>query len=179
MTIFCENTSDNTCPKMTGIIPITLMDTMDVVTPSVVLATNAVGRKPNPTKWILQAKKLFLTFPQCTTSAKECLSLIQAKFGGDLLFAVVSQEDHTDQNGQHLHCLISLSKKYRSKVSTDLDSLVNPPKHGDYQAVRVEKLVMKYVIKGGAYEAFGVDVPAYMIAAEKRQNTKGTIIAKR
>lgn len=135
--------------------------------------------QPNPSRWRIQAKKLFLTYPQCDTTANQCLEEIKRKFGGNLQFAVVSQENHQDDIGLHLHCIVTLKEKYSSRDKHDLDSLVTPPKHGNYQTVRVESKVVAYVIKDGTYVSEGIDVAAYMQAAKNKKSTKSSLIAKR
>lgn len=144
------------------------------------LENGAVGNQPAQRKWRLQAKNLFLTFPQCQTTKERCLELIRTKFDGSSLeFAVVAQEDHQEEDGLHLHILISLKRKYRSRNVADLDCLVDPPKHGNYQSALKVGSVLKYITKSDNYIAYGVDVQSYLRATVEKKTTKSAIIAEK
>lgn len=113
-------------------------------------------QQPNPRRraFRLQAKKLFLTYPQCQCTKQLAMSKVMAKFGTNLEYAVISREDHHQADeegclGAHLHMIIVLKEKFRSRQANCLDCLVDPPQHGNYQSARNAGKVMKYVVKEG------------------------------
>ena len=126
--------------------------------------------------WRLQAKNLSLTYPQCETTKEAALSRVVEYFGDNLHFAVVAQEEHAEE-GTHLHMAISLKKQLRTRNCHLLDVLVDPPKHGNYQAARAMRRWVAYVVKDGQYATVGIDVKAYLEAAKMKQSTKLTLAA--
>lgn len=124
----------------------------------------------------LQACNLFLTWPQCATTKEEVLEKIKEKFGDQLDFAVVAAELHED-GAPHLHAVVSLREKFRSRDPNCLDSLANS--HGNYQSARKMRDCVKYVVKDGDFTSHGVDISAYLQAAKTKKSTKATKIATR
>lgn len=101
-----------------------------------------------------QAKNLFFTWPQCDETKEVVLSRIRELFGSRLLTAIVAEEKH--QNGDpHLHAFVSLSEPYRCRSNQELDALAG--QHGNYQAARSPRQVIRYVTKGGNYLLHGKD----------------------
>lgn len=134
----------------------------------------------------LNAKNLFLTYPQCDTPKEFVLEKIKEKFGENLEFAVVCEEDHAEREeddphavppGRHLHAVISLKAKQTLCGANCLDSLANS--HGNYKAARHLGASVKYVAKDGDFIAHGVDVETYLEAVLKKKSTKATLIATR
>ncbi|ETO15557.1 rep [Reticulomyxa filosa] len=111
----------------------------------------------------LQAKNLFLTYPQCTLQPEEALAILETKLQiNEYLIAV---ENHI-QKGRHLHCYINCKKKVdiRSAHRLDLDGF-----HGNYQGCRSLTAVKKYCTKEKNYITniynFAITAPA--VAAVK------------
>ncbi len=109
-----------------------------------ITAVTTKSRSRSKRGWRFQALNLYLTYPQCTTSRQTCLDNLKTKFGENLLWAVIAQEKHEDQN-DHIHILAKLNKQYRSCNPNDLDSITGS--HGNYQSARNLTSVMKYVTK--------------------------------
>ena len=108
------------------------------------------------------------------------LERAKAKFGDNLEWAVVCEEDHQPREGdryigRHLHAVFKLKKKVNYKDPHCLDSLANC--HGNYQSARSLIATVKYVAKDGDFTQFGVDVSAYLEAAQKKTSTKATTMA--
>lgn len=120
------------------------------------------------TNFRLEAKNLFLTYPQCSLLKEDVLSKIKTFFSS-LVFAVVAHELHED-GSPHLHCLISLSARYRTRDASALDVFTG--QHGNYQSARNVFKVMQYVTKGKDYISHGVDVQTYLNARESKTNSK-------
>lgn len=93
----------------------------------------------------LRAKQLFLTYPQCSLGPEEALEMLKAKL--PLREWIIARENHKD-GSLHLHCFLSLQTRCDVKKTSDLDL---GDYHGNYQAARSRKAVMKYVQKGGQF----------------------------
>lgn len=106
--------------------------------------------------WRLQAQNLFLTYPKCEMLKETALENVKQFFGAKLDRAVVSRELHEDGT-PHLHMLIQMKqgKRYDSRNKNHLDSLVDPPQHGNYQSAKKLSRVLKYVIKDGDTASYG------------------------
>lgn len=93
----------------------------------------------------LDAKNLFLTYPQCNLSRERALELLLAKPWGSATVVAycVAQEKHADGN-PHLHCLILLDKRKNISSNSwlDLDGF-----HGNYQAAKNKDYVHDYCTK--------------------------------
>lgn len=105
------------------------------------------------------------------------MAKIRALFADRVKWAIVATEKHADGT-PHLHCLISLLKEYSSTNPNTLDQLINPAKHGNYQAARNVTDVMKYVTKDGDYIAYGVNVKDFLKARVDKKSTKSTVISR-
>lgn len=92
----------------------------------------------------LDAKHLFLTYPQCNLDKTVALNSLLAKpLLANPVAYCIAQEHHQD-GSLHLHCLLTLPKRVHITRADYLD--INGF-HGNYQAARVLKQVHKYVIK--------------------------------
>lgn len=120
-----------------------------------------VAADPPARGWRLEAKHLFLTYPQCPTSRQRVLEQAKQKFAADLNWIVIAQEKHED-GAPHLHVCIALKTKYRSRVSSDLDCIAQNGQityHGNYQAMRNIRNSLQYVTKEDTeYLQWGIDV---------------------
>jgi len=140
--------------------------------------TSGIGR----TEFRLQTKYLSLTWPQCQTSKETVLRRIRETFGDNLEFAVVCEETHKDGT-PHLHAAVSLKSKNKKRGSLWLDNLAG--KHGHYKACSKgtphQKTGIKgwvdYVCKDNNYVSWGIDVPAYLLAAKRKRSTSSEIAA--
>ncbi len=116
--------------------------------------------------FVINSLHLFLTYPQCTASKESVLLNIGHKLKPE--FAIVSVEQHEDGT-PHLHCAIKMKKRRRIPAEV-LDALTG--KHGDYRSARNMLKVISYVVKGGDYVAFGIDVPSYLAKSARHTSTK-------
>ena len=126
--------------------------------------------------WRLQAKRLFLTYPQCSDSKKEMMQRIKTRFGPNLEYSVVAKEQHKDGT-PHLHALIVLKQPYRSSKSHDLDVLTQHSQHGNYTAVRNLTQTLKYIAKEGNYLEEGISLANAIASTDQKKSTRSAIIA--
>lgn len=121
----------------------------------------------------LQAKKLFLTYPQCTMKPSYALQKAKAFFGSNLEWIIVASEKHKSGD-LHLHMAICLKKKRRFNGSK-LDEITG--KHGDYRSMKHQYKCIKYVTKDGNYLAEGINVESFLEAGASKKSTKSTLVA--
>jgi hypothetical protein len=101
---------------------------------------------------------MFLTYPQCQlepTDALEQLRAAIAKMGSRSISEyIVAQEDHKDGH-KHLHAYIQVDKKVdvTRPNALDLTDAEGKQYHGNYQGVKSDEAVIKYVTKGGNFIA--------------------------
>lgn len=101
----------------------------------------------------LQAKNVFLTWPQNVMSKEDTLSACRRVFPL-AEFIVVAEEEHKSGD-PHLHAIVGLPKRINwENANVKLDSITG--KHGNYQSVRSVKATLRYVCKGGNYISEGV-----------------------
>lgn len=119
-------------------------------------SSTAATTTTTPSGWRLEARNLFLTYPQCQTTKESVLSNCLVLFGATLKWAVVARETHEDGE-PHLHVCVALKSKYRSRVPDHLDQLAG--KHGNYQAMRNIRSSLQYICKEDpAPLAHGIDL---------------------
>lgn len=93
-------------------------------------------------RYQLRTKRLFLTYPQCTLSKQDALTLLSQKLPSIKEY-VIAQERH--QNGDlHLHAYLYLEDTLSTSNSRFLDI---GGFHGNYQSCRSEKGVVRYCTK--------------------------------
>lgn len=66
---------------------------------------------------------------------------------------IVATEDHKEE-GTHLHVYLALDKRFETTNQTLLDIRLEddvPTYHGNYQVVKTDRDVIKYVTKDGNY----------------------------
>lgn len=101
----------------------------------------------------LNAKNLFLTYPQCDLELEVIRdTLLEALTTFEPSYLVVSSEAHED--GQlHRHVFIALAKKsdIRNANALDINGF-----HGNYQTARQPNNSRNYVIKDGQFIEWGV-----------------------
>jgi len=93
----------------------------------------------------LNARNIFLTYPQCSLSKEDLLLKLQAIKSPD--YYVIGQENHADGN-LHLHALLRYNKPVdvRSPTFFDIDGF-----HPNMQTARHPDKVRDYVKKDGNY----------------------------
>lgn len=104
------------------------------------------------TNFRLCAKRLFLTYPQCSLSKDEALSQFQKIFRANLESYCISQEHHSDGN-LHLHAFIGCKDRvdWSSPTCLDLQGTDATVYHGSYKSVgagaKNYQTVLQYLIK--------------------------------
>lgn len=101
-----------------------------------------------PSSFELQAKKLFLTYPQCDLPRDQLMQFLWEhpclnEKDNNPVFIRVAQEKHEDGN-LHLHALVVLEKKLRSRRPRFLDFEGH---HGKYEACKNVYASMQYLLK--------------------------------
>lgn len=94
----------------------------------------------------LQAKHLFLTYPQCSLEPTKALEILNERVDRISQY-VIAREQHKDGT-PHLHVYLCLDRKIhiRDPKFFDLEG-----HHGNYQSCRSAGAVLKYVTKDGIY----------------------------
>jgi len=95
----------------------------------------------------LNARNLWLTWPQCNTSKEEALEALVKEFP-DNKGIVVAHELHED-GSPHLHAVVRLYDKTNYRSAHCLDHITG--KHGNYQAQHAPYGNLKYCLKDGDY----------------------------
>lgn len=95
-------------------------------------------------KFRLQGKRFFLTFPQNTTAKEAARDVILASFPETVWF-MISQETHQDGE-KHLHLGIEFSQKLHTRLPGYFDS-IGGGKHGDYRTMKSVSGTLKYLRK--------------------------------
>jgi len=125
-------------------------------------------RKPAG-QFLLQARYLFCTWPQCTTPKETVLDRIKLLPSYD--FTVVCREDHADDAGEHLHAFIAFNKVNRKKGYKWLDDLAG--QHGNYRAARNNQASVRYILKDGDVVFDGFNPTTFVANLEKHTKAKG------
>lgn len=100
---------------------------------------------PRTGEFRLNAKKLFLTYPQNDCSKEEALRNLKEFFGEENIeCGVVARELHEDGN-PHLHCFLILKEKCDIQTASALDVITG--KHGNYQSMKQVKNCYEYNVK--------------------------------
>ncbi|RIA80137.1 hypothetical protein C1645_745464 [Glomus cerebriforme] len=107
----------------------------------------------------LQSKKLFLTYPRCSLGKNDALTILRRLCLTHVVESyVVASEQHEDGT-PYLHCYLALSGKIdkRSPACFDLD-FGGEKFHRNYQGARDAGDVIAYCKKGGDFIQLGTDV---------------------
>lgn len=121
-------------------------------------SSEASSSKDLPSKrFRMRGSKFFLTYPQCGNSKEEVAQRLAELFGSALAGYVVAEERH-ESGDAHLHVYIALEESREIKDAAYFDSIVHPPKHGNYQVARSPQSVIEYCAKEGCYVAQNVDI---------------------
>lgn len=114
-------------------------------------------------KFNLQGKRFFLTFPQCPVAPELAQERLKEKYGDSLKWYLLAQELHQDGE-KHLHIGLEMKETFRTKRSDVFDFIGE--KHGNYQTMKNMRKCVEYITKGGVFLACGIDVDA----VKKKQN---------
>lgn len=93
-------------------------------------------------KFRIQSKKVFLTYPQ-TDIAPEMVRDNLLEFYPDTTAYIIAQEEHKEE-GLHIHTYIEFTDKLDIKNQEYFDKLGG--KHGNYQAVKEKESTIRYVL---------------------------------
>jgi hypothetical protein len=121
------------------------------------------GKRKPASRFRLQAKGWFLTYPKCTMSKEDALASLKAKKTYDQI--VVSRELHLDGT-PHLHVYIKYATKFdlTNERFFDLGSF-----HPNIQVAKSLKAVLEYIKKDGDYIEEGID---FALAVEAMESHK-------
>lgn len=132
------------------------------------------------TRFNLNAKKFFLTFPQCEVSKQVAADNLQAKWGEDIEAYAIAAEHHaaTEDDpvgGPHLHMVVHFKTQKHFRSADCFDFICG--KHGDYQVQKGRLCdVAKYLTKEDtAPLCFNIDLEAAM----RKRASKYDEIAKK
>lgn len=120
----------------------------------------------------LQAKRLFLTFPQIKDGITKESAMESACSAWDLKWIVVAHEKHQD-GGNHLHIALEFKDKFSTRKSDFANFICGS--QGNYQPMKNMRQCLQYVIKDKDFCAHGIDPQAVV---EKRQGSVSSWVAK-
>lgn len=125
-------------------------------------------------RFVLYAKRWFLTYPRCDSSVDNVLANVRRLFIGRLQWCVVVGGPHKD-GGHHLHAAISFTHRFRFYDTEALDALAGS--HGNYQPLRKMAASMRYLLGHHPELAeYGINANEYCIAREKRVAKPGKFL---
>lgn len=123
----------------------------------------------------LNAKNLYLTYPQCDEDPAFIIEQCRCYWEDDLVWVVCGREQHMDGNN-HLHIAISLKRRVDYRQPDCLDWLAG--QHGNYQVLKNKARCLKYCTKEDDFEEFGIDVLQYLEAATTHKSQKSVEVAQ-
>lgn len=124
-------------------------------------------------QWEFNGKNLGLTYPQCSLPKQELLDHILSLLN-NTNYIIVSEEDHHETDGKHLHVAISLQKSKHIKNQRFFDYKGH---HPHFEPTRDTTSWVKYVIKDGNYTTHPTNFkPSDLVTA--REKHKAPITAK-
>lgn len=94
-------------------------------------------------KFRINSKKVFLTYPQTDITPEMVRQNLEQKYPETNAY-IISQEDHNDTEGKHIHAYIDFANKLDTKNEHYFDELGG--KHGNYQSVKEKHSTIKYVL---------------------------------
>lgn len=120
----------------------------------------------------IQGKKFFLTYPQCEKTMEDAMGSCKEVFD-DTAIIVVAQEKH-ETGEHHLHVYVETEQKRTITSANALDIIGD--KHGNYKTVGKtiqDKIrTLRYVVKDGKYLQHNIEVEK-VITDSKKVHTKG------
>lgn len=130
-------------------------------------------KKTNRSKFRLQGKNFFLTYPQCDVSKEDAATDLQHKLALDYL--LIAREYHQD-GSPHLHALLTAKSKANIKNEKFFDLGLH---HGNYQTARDTDKVKEYIEKA---DSAPLEIGLYMSnkqsEVQKRAKDNKLIIEK-
>jgi len=129
------------------------------------------GMNP-PIKKLLrfQGLRWFLTLPQSIVDRKQAYLNLQNRYP-EMEWCVIASETHLD-GSPHLHIALEFKDKLNTRDMSYFDEVGD--KHPNIQPMKNKRKCIAYVTKGGAYDAYGIDVKAIL----EKKCGKFTIVAK-
>ncbi len=127
-------------------------------------------------KFRLQSKYVFLTYPRCQTDKGLALNRLKVRFEERLEWAVVCSERHKD-GSPHLHVVCAHIKRFDAKTSSYWDFVGG--QHGSYEPVRNLRSALQYVAKEGLYCEYKISVSEYLRLRLGSGGSKYAAIASR
>lgn len=150
-------------------------------TPQIIQIPSSTSSASQPKKpFQLQSKKVFLTYSQCDYPPERLFENLKQRFpdaGNNIL---VAREQHEDGN-YHLHCLIDLKEKLKTRRVNFFDDLVDPPKHPNIQSrIKSKPKTIAYIVKGGDPSLIfsNFDYQKFLKLSKDKKATKSIQIAQ-
>lgn len=129
-----------------------------------------VVQRPVGSRFRLQGKRFFFTWPRCSVDAKDALAHVLAWRPCDQ--AMVAREKHADGT-PHLHALIWLTKRCDLSSYASLDRILDC--HGNYQAMKDPVACVQYLMKGDDFHSHGFEPREYVDAARKKRKQPASL----
>ena len=142
-------------------------------------------------KFRLNSKSFFLTYPQCDLDPKVYFKLLRKMMkerGIDVNVCVSSSEDHKNSEGKHIHTYFVLNKKINVISQNYFDIVLKDKRyHPNVQKPKNKVFVLKYIVgltkkkiddPKNIYE-FGIDVKKFLLAKKNhRRNIYKQLLEK-
>lgn len=136
------------------------------------------------TNFRIQAKSLFLTYPQCATSKEDVRDNLMMTFP-NLKWYIIAMENHKDGT-PHLHVAfenrdkMTLNGKVGMKMLNSLvaSELLPQGKHGDYSAMKSLRGTVEYLIKDNNYLVHNLDIAALQKKKASRDSDLKEVVQK-
>ena len=123
-----------------------------------------------------RAKKVFLTFPQCSVEKTVALARVLKLLSSfQLKWAIVAHEKHKD-DGDHLHVVASTKMLISSRRVGFFDVIGD--KHPNIVNPKYLAKTVKYVIKDDDFVCHGIDPQEFVRLSESKENTGFNQFAK-
>ena len=140
-------------------------------------SSSSSSASSTPRRFRINARSVFLTYPQCDASPEDVLQKITA-WGKSrkLKFAIVGAEEHKDGT-PHLHAVLVFSARINVRRAAIFDAFTG--KHGHYEATRSVAMCTRYCTKDGNYRLYGITEDELQALLNKGQRNKSDIVATR
>lgn len=142
--------------------------------------SSAAQSSSSTAQFRLQSKHIFLTYPQCSYTPEDLLRNLQVRFENPNNHFLISREKHED-GSWHLHALLDLKEKFRTRRVDYFDDLVVPPKHPNIVSkLKSRPATIRYITKGGdpALIVSTFDYQSYLKKSASKRSTKGLLITE-
>lgn len=144
--------------------------------PPIPTPSSTTGRTSTSSRFRMQGKRFFLTFPQCLTTKEQAATNLKGKWPvpEPLSGYVIAEEAHADGT-PHLHLLLTFTVKMQF-YSPDVFDFIGG-KHGNYQTARSLRGTLEYVTKKGVYCSEGLDVKS-LLSKKGNKSTEMALLCK-